>query len=397
MNFYTFHIGDYISNTHYLDLYEDLAYRRMMDLYYQKEEPLPNDIEKIAKMIRMREHIEAVESILNEFFILDDGVWRHTRCDAELAKIYEKSEKARASANARHSRNKSKPKPPEIPQEIPVMDDSADDLRTQCERSANGMLPITQYPIREIEIPHAPDFNSEPDLPDGCLSQKQVMDFLQAQGVDVMHDGFLPSHPDLQAACATGVTVGVLQFAWDAVLSKGKQRNGGYFFSVLAGKAVDAAAEQASPPTPQRQGRGNDMAAQDADLLTRNGVDPAKAMTFAQVRASKRAGLLTQAQIDFWKLEGKVGTLDMGLPEIVNRCLEKGWARFEAGFELGDKAVEQVKQAEADKARVVKQIKADVESRGETKPVRSGRPPNKLSDTLKQAQQANAEAAHEMR
>ena len=48
MNFYTFHIGDYISNTHYLDLYEDLAYRRMMDLYYQKEEPLPNDIEKIA-------------------------------------------------------------------------------------------------------------------------------------------------------------------------------------------------------------------------------------------------------------------------------------------------------------------------------------------------------------
>ena len=87
----------------------------------------------------------------------------------------------------------------------------------------------------------------------------------------------------------------------------------------------------------------------------------------------------------------------MSLPEIVNRCLEKGWARFEAGFELGDKAVEQVKQAEADKARVVKQIKADVESRGETKPVRSGRPPNKLSDTLKQAQQANAEAAHEMR
>ena len=140
MNFYTFHIGDYISNTHYLDLYEDLAYRRMMDLYYQKEEPLPNDIEKIAKMIRMREQLDAVESILNEFFILDDGVWRHTRCDAELAKIYEKSEKARASANARHSRNKPKQKPTEIPQEIPVMDDSAGDLRTQCERNAIAML-----------------------------------------------------------------------------------------------------------------------------------------------------------------------------------------------------------------------------------------------------------------
>ena len=396
MNFYTFHIGDYISNTHYLDLYEDLAYRRMMDLYYQKEEPLPNDIEKIAKMIRMREQRDAVESVLNEFFILDDGVWRHTRCDAELAKIYEKSEKARASANARHSRNKSKPKPTEIPQEIPVMDDSADDLRTQCERSANGMLPITQYPIREIEIPHAPDFNSAPDLPDGCLSQKQVMDFLQAQGVDVMRDGFLPSHPDLQAACNAGLTAGVLQFTWDTVLSKGKQRNGGYFFSVLAGKAADAVAEQANPPTPQRQGRGNDTVAQDADLLTRNGVNPAAAMTFAQVRASKRSGLLTQAQIDFWKQQGRVGTLGMGLPEIVSRCLEKGWARFEAGFELGDKAVEQMKQAEAEKARVVEQIKVDVASRNEPKPLRTGRPPNKLSDTLKGAMQANAEAAHEV-
>ena len=55
-----------------------------------------------------------------------------------------------------------------------------------------------------------------------------------------------------------------------------------------------------------------------------------------------------------------------------------------------------MKQAEADKARVMKEIKAEVESRKEAKPVRSGRPPNRLSDTLKQAQQANAEAAHEM-
>ena len=128
----------------------------------------------------------------------------------------------------------------------------------------------------------------------------------------------------------------------------------------------------------------------------RNGVDAATAMTFAQVRASKRSGLLTQAQIDFWKQQGRVGTLGMGLPEIVSRCLEKGWARFEAGFELGDKAVEQMKQAEAEKARVVEQIKVDVASRNEPKPLRTGRPPNKLSDTLKGAMQATAEAAHEV-
>lgn len=209
------------------------------------------------------------------------------------------------------------------------MDDSADDLRTQCERSANGMLPITQYPIREIEIPHAPDFNSEPDLPDGCLSQKQVMDFLQAQGVDVMHDGFLPSHPDLQSGPCHWRDGQCVAVCLGHGAEQGQAAQWRLFFSVLAGKAVDAVAEQSSPPTQQRQGRGHDTAAQDADLLTRNGVDPAAALTFAQVRASKRAGMLTQAQIDFWKLEGKVGTLDMGLPEIVSRCLEKGWARFD--------------------------------------------------------------------
>ena len=34
MNYYPFHVGDYIAHTAHLHPLEDIAYRRMLDLYY---------------------------------------------------------------------------------------------------------------------------------------------------------------------------------------------------------------------------------------------------------------------------------------------------------------------------------------------------------------------------
>ena len=51
MNYYPFHIGDYISHTSHLSDAEDLAYRRMIDLYYQTEEPF-KDIAWVARRIK---------------------------------------------------------------------------------------------------------------------------------------------------------------------------------------------------------------------------------------------------------------------------------------------------------------------------------------------------------
>jgi uncharacterized protein YdaU (DUF1376 family) len=41
VNFYSFHIGDYAAHTRHLTPIEDIAYRRMLDLYYTSEKPLP--------------------------------------------------------------------------------------------------------------------------------------------------------------------------------------------------------------------------------------------------------------------------------------------------------------------------------------------------------------------
>ena len=68
MNYYPFHVGDYAAHTAHLDLLEDLAYRRMLDLYYLRECALPHDPAEVARLIRMRGNVAEVTAVLREFF-----------------------------------------------------------------------------------------------------------------------------------------------------------------------------------------------------------------------------------------------------------------------------------------------------------------------------------------
>lgn len=138
MHFYQFNLGDYASATQHLDDMEDLAYRRMLDLYYMKESPLPKDIKVIAKLIRMRPHIECIKFVLDEFFTLVDGGYHNRGADKALNKVYKKSDAARKSAEARWNKNKG------------LSDANA--MRTQCETDADDMLPNTQDPIPNTQV-----------------------------------------------------------------------------------------------------------------------------------------------------------------------------------------------------------------------------------------------------
>jgi len=95
MNFYPFHIGDYISHTHHLADDEDLAYRRMIDLYYQTEKPFTQTSEWLAK--RVKTTVKIVEYLLSEFFEynLDSSSWHNKRADEEIAKYHAKADSAR--------------------------------------------------------------------------------------------------------------------------------------------------------------------------------------------------------------------------------------------------------------------------------------------------------------
>jgi uncharacterized protein YdaU (DUF1376 family) len=103
MNYYPHHIGDYLKDTAHLTMVEDGAYRRLIDLYYLHEQPLPAERTKVYRLARAisAAEKEAVDTILDEYFSLAEDGWRHKRCDEELAKSQEKSQKARTSAAKR--------------------------------------------------------------------------------------------------------------------------------------------------------------------------------------------------------------------------------------------------------------------------------------------------------
>jgi uncharacterized protein YdaU (DUF1376 family) len=103
MNYYPFHIGDYISHTSHLSDAEDLAYRRMIDLYYQTEEPF-KDVAWVAR--RIKSTSEIVKLLLEEFFEFDSDAWRSKRADEEIAKYRLKADSAR-NANRVKSEKKS--------------------------------------------------------------------------------------------------------------------------------------------------------------------------------------------------------------------------------------------------------------------------------------------------
>ena len=106
MHFYSFNIGDYISHTKHLSDLEDLAYRRLLDLYYLHERTLNEDVSLVARKINMKDNVPEVKVVLEEFFKLEVGIgWTNPRADEEIQKYQSKIQSAiragKASALAR--------------------------------------------------------------------------------------------------------------------------------------------------------------------------------------------------------------------------------------------------------------------------------------------------------
>ena len=80
------HVGDYEAATAHLSMLEDAAYGRMMRIYYRTEKPLPADIKQVCRLVRAQSKPErdAVQSVLEDFFVLADDGWHQARCDEEL-------------------------------------------------------------------------------------------------------------------------------------------------------------------------------------------------------------------------------------------------------------------------------------------------------------------------
>lgn len=93
MYYYQFHIGDYRADTAHLDNDEDLAYRRLLDMYYDLEKPIPIDTEWVSRRLRLDS--EVVLRVLKDFFVLRDDGWFHGRCHEVIIQYHSMAEKNR--------------------------------------------------------------------------------------------------------------------------------------------------------------------------------------------------------------------------------------------------------------------------------------------------------------
>jgi uncharacterized protein YdaU (DUF1376 family) len=114
MIWYKFHIGDYLTHTVHLSDAEDLAYRRLLDLYYMSEKEIPLETESVSRKIRL--DLDITESVLNEFFERTETGYFNRRCHDELTRYQRQVENNRqlglrgGRPSKSESKTESKPK-----------------------------------------------------------------------------------------------------------------------------------------------------------------------------------------------------------------------------------------------------------------------------------------------
>ena len=99
MHYFQFNIGDYRAATAHLSNEEDLAYRRLLDMYYDTEQKIPLDTQWVAR--RLRVGTQVVEAVLVDMFEKQEDGWFHARCEEVIKQYKEFAEAGKRGAAKR--------------------------------------------------------------------------------------------------------------------------------------------------------------------------------------------------------------------------------------------------------------------------------------------------------
>ena len=157
-----------MSKTAFLEPMEDLAYRRMLDHCYLTEMPLPENVEEIAMLIRMRSHCDSIKVVLRYFFELTAYGYVNDRVKREIGAYNSKSSKAKASAEARWEKERNRIK--ELEASIVECEGNANALSIECKGNAN------QEPRTINHKPLTINNISESDKPTRFMFKKELLD-----------------------------------------------------------------------------------------------------------------------------------------------------------------------------------------------------------------------------
>lgn len=104
-HWYPRYSGDYRTKTAGLSLIQHGAYTLLLDEYYNTEKPLSANavqLHRICSALALEEQ-EAINFILDNFFIKTEEGYKNKRVEEELAKRIDISDKRKKAANSRHA------------------------------------------------------------------------------------------------------------------------------------------------------------------------------------------------------------------------------------------------------------------------------------------------------
>ena len=93
MHYYKFEISVWNLHTAHLTLVEEAVYRRLIDHYYDIEQPIGHDLKGMIRRLRLDGYEDQVTTILNEFFTQTEDGWSNKHCDLKI-KAYKNQKKA---------------------------------------------------------------------------------------------------------------------------------------------------------------------------------------------------------------------------------------------------------------------------------------------------------------
>lgn len=90
MIYYRFNVVEYATSTAHLSNSEDLAYRRLLDLYFSSEQPIPLETQSVARRLRVGH--QDLKTVLSDFFQETENGYVHEKCEHQIAQYLNRAQ-----------------------------------------------------------------------------------------------------------------------------------------------------------------------------------------------------------------------------------------------------------------------------------------------------------------
>jgi len=145
MHYYQHNIGDYARDTGHLTVLEHGIYRLLLDWCYLNEKPITTE-----QAIRVsRGNPKETQSVLSEFFLMENDGWIHKRVQKEVLAYHEK-----VKINRKNGAKGGRPKP----NDNPMGSQSGSEINPNHKPITNNHKPINKTVAKKAEAFVLPDW-----------------------------------------------------------------------------------------------------------------------------------------------------------------------------------------------------------------------------------------------